>query len=115
MWGGARHHSFLTIARVSLAGCGGGSGGGGGAGDQPSPPTPDFTIGSSTSSLTLSQGDASSPGSISVTPQHGCTADVSVALSGIPAGISTNPGSPFAVASDQSVAVVLGAATDASG
>lgn len=93
MWGGARTFSFLNIAFALLsAGCGGGSGDGGGV--RPPSSTPDFTVAVSTSTLTIAQGDTSAPIAVSVTPLNGFSDNVSVTLSGVPAGITTNPASP---------------------
>lgn len=113
MWGGARTLSFLTIAFALLsAGCGGGSGDGGGV--RPPPPTPDFTVAVSTSTLTIAQGDTSAPIVVSVTPLNGFSGNVSVTLPGVPAGITTNPVSPFTIPSSQTISVIVGAALDAS-
>ncbi len=113
MWGGAHRHRLLTIALVfTFAGSGGGCGGGAGGGVQPPPLTQDFAIHLSTSSLTISQGDSSAPLSISITPQNGSSDSVSVTLSAIPAGITSNPDNPFTVPSGQPVSVILCAASD---
>ena len=74
----------------------------------------DFSIALSTSSVTLSQGDTSSPISVSLIPQNGFSGDVMITLSGIPNGISTNPTSPFSVSVSQPVSVIVGATFDAS-
>ncbi len=68
----------------------------------------------SSSSITLSQGTTSSPVNISITPQNAFSASVQVSLSGLPSGVTTNPVSPFSIATGQSVAVLFGAAPNAS-
>ncbi len=113
MWGGARKLFLGCVAlSLSFAGCGGGNGGGGGGGVQPPPPIPDFSINVSPSTLTLAQSDTS-PVSVSVTPLNGFADAVTVTLSGLPAGITTNPVSPFTMTGGQPVSLVFGATANA--
>jgi DNA-binding beta-propeller fold protein YncE len=81
---------------------------------QPPPPVPDFTLGLSSSSISVQQGAASSAVNVSVTAINGFTGNVQVTLSGLPAGVSSNPPSPFNVAAGASSSVVFGAAANAS-
>jgi IPT/TIG domain-containing protein len=61
----------------------------------------------------VQQGAASSAISVSVTPINGFAGNVQVTLSALPAGVSSNPASPFNVAAGASIPVVFGAAADA--
>src|SRR5579859_2244033 len=101
---------FLISAFVIfLEGCGGGGGGG----TQPPPPQPDFTIGLSTTAVSIQQGSSSSPVSVSVTGLNGFSGSVQVALSGVPGGVTSNPASPFSVGAGQAVSVIIGASSNA--
>jgi Bacterial Ig domain len=53
-------------------------------------------------SLTAIVGSGSAPATVSVTPVNGFTGTVSVALSGLPAGATTNPSFPLSVAANSS-------------
>ncbi len=109
-----RYLRFLTIAlAMSLPGCGGGSGVGGSGGDQPPPPQADFAMSLSSTSLTIAQGDTSSPITLTVAASNGFTGSVSVTLGDVPVGITTNPVSPFSVTSGQSASVIVGASSNA--
>src|SRR5258707_13349500 len=100
------HNSTVLVARfvIFLSGCGGGGGGG----PQPPPPQPDFTIGLSTSTVSIAQGSSSAPVSVTVNGLNGFSGSVQVTLSGVPAGVTSNPASPFSVSSGQAVAVIIG-------
>ena len=98
---------LLVFASVCI-GCGGGS-----AVTQPPPPMPDFSLSLSTNSISISQGGTSSAVSVSINPGNGFTGNVKVTLSGIPAGVTSNPASPFDVAAGASTSVVFGAASNA--
>jgi IPT/TIG domain len=102
---------FLAAILILTEACGGGGGTGG---VQSSPPTPDFSIALSSDSLTVSQGATSAPVSLSITAQNGFTSEVSVSFTGLPAGLMSNPASPFSVAAGQSVSVLFGAGPNAS-
>jgi IPT/TIG domain len=67
----------------------------------------------SSSSLTLIQGNSSSPVNITIDPINGFTGTVQVTLSGIPSGVTTSPATPLSIAGGQSAAVVFGAAPNA--
>ncbi len=112
MRGGARGIPALGLAiLVFTAGCGGGSGGGV---IQPPPPQPDFTISLSSASVSLPQGGTSTPVTVSVVSENGFAGNVQVTLAGLPAGIISDPTSPFSMAAGQNTAVVFGAAFKAS-
>jgi IPT/TIG domain-containing protein len=98
---------LLVFASVCI-GCGGGS-----AVTQQPPPMPDFSLSLSTNSISISQGGTSSAVSVSINPGNGFTGNVKVTLSGIPAGLTSNPASPFDVAAGASTSVVFGAASNA--
>jgi len=112
MRGGVRSVPVFVIAVVvSTVSCGGGGGRGG---VQPPPPQPDFTLGLSTTSVAVPQGSASSPVNVSITPQNGFSASVQVSFAGLPAGVTTNPATPFSVSAGESVPVVFGATSNTS-
>jgi len=89
--------------------------GGGGGGTQPPPPQPDFTIGLSTTMVTIAQGSSSAPVNVSVNGVNGFSGSVQVTLSGVPAGVTSNPASPFSVSTGEPASVIVGAAPSAAG
>jgi hypothetical protein len=105
------HNSVFLISAfvIFLGGCGGGGGGG----TQPPPLQPDFTIGLSASAVSITQGSSSAPINITVTGLNGFSGSVQVTLSGVPAGVTSNPASPFSVSTGQAVSVVIGASPGA--
>ena len=105
------HNSALQVTAilVFLGGCGGGGGGG----TQPLPLQPDFTIGLSTTAVSIAQGGSSAPVSLSVTGLNGFSGTVQVTLSGVPAGVTSNPAGPFSVGAGQPVSVIIGASPNA--
>ena len=107
---GARTWAFLISGFATFLG---GCGGGGGGGTQPPPPRPDFTIGFSTTTVTMAQGSSSAPVGVNVTALNGFSGSVQVVLSGIPAGVASNPASPFSVSAGQPVPVIIGASPSA--
>ena len=106
------HNSTVLVSGfvIFLSGCGGGGGGGT---QPPPPPHPDFTIGLSTSTVSIAQGSSSAPVSVTVNGLNGFSGSVQVTLSGVPAGVTSNPASPFSVSSGQAVAVIIGASPNA--
>jgi hypothetical protein len=101
--------ALVFAVALLAAACGGGGGGGG---IQPPPPLPDFVLGLSPGTVSLTQGSASSPATISVTPQNGFSDSVQVTFKNLPAGVTTNPAAPFSVPAGQSVSVLFGASSD---
>jgi hypothetical protein len=99
---------LLLLAGVS-AGCGGGSS----SVIPPPPPVPDFSVALSSNSISIQQGTTSAALTLSVNPINGFTGTVQVTLSAIPAGVISNPASPFSVAAGASTPVIFGAATNA--
>ncbi|HEY6945182.1 MAG TPA: IPT/TIG domain-containing protein [Candidatus Acidoferrum sp.] len=98
---------FLLIASV-CTGCGGGS-----SVIQPPPLAPDFSLILSANSIMVAQGGTSSAVNISVNPSNGFTGSVQITLSGVPAGVTSNPTSPFSIAAGASTPVVFGASASA--
>ncbi len=82
---GVHNSAFLIPAFVIFLG---GCGGGGGGGTQPLPPQPDFTIGFSAATVSITQGSSSTPVSVTVTGLNGFSGTVQVTLSGVPAGVT---------------------------
>ena len=110
MRAGVHSPAFVLGALLIFAeGCGGGGGGG----TQTPPLQPDFAIAFSTAAISLSQGNASAPLTVSVSGLNGFSGSVQVVLSGIPSGVTTAPVSPFSIAAGQSVSVIFGAAPTA--
>jgi hypothetical protein len=107
---GVHNSAFLITAFVIFHG---GCGGGGGGGTQPPPPQPDFTIGLSTTTVNITQGSSSAPVSVTVTGLNGFSGSVQVTLSGVPAGVTSNPASPFSVSTGQAASVIIGASPNA--
>jgi len=79
---------LLVLLFFALAtGCGGG---GGSQQAPPPPPSPDFTLSVSPTSVSMSAG-GSTPASISVTASNGFSSQVTVQVTGLPAGVSVSP------------------------
>jgi len=100
--------ALLLLAVVSAA-CGGGSS----STIQPPPPPPDFSLTISSSSISIAQGTTGSAVNFTVNSVNGFEGSVQVSLSGVPAGLTSNPLSPFTVAAGASTAVVFGATANA--
>jgi len=98
---------FILLASM-CAGCGGGS-----SSIQPPPPIPDFSLGLSTNSISVSQGSSNSGLTISISPVNGFSGNVQVTLTGLPAGVTINPASPFSIAPGPGTSVIFGAAANA--
>jgi hypothetical protein len=94
-----------------LSGCGGGSSS---VQTPPPPPQPDFSIGFSQNSVTVQQGATSSQISLSINPLNGFTGPVQVTFTGLPAGVVSNPFSPFSVAAGSNTPILFSAAANAS-
>jgi hypothetical protein len=94
------------VAGLSIIGCGGGS-------SSPPPIPADFTMAVTPASVSVTQGSASSPASITVSPLHNFNGSVSVAISGLPSGVTTSPASPFVIAAGASQSVTFSAANSA--
>lgn len=102
---------LLACLILASAGCGGGPS----TSRIPPPPpaSPDFSIGFSSSSINVEQGATSSPVILSVNPLNGFNGSVQITLTGLPAGVVSNPASPFSVAAGSSTSVLFSAAATA--
>lgn len=100
--------AVLLLLATACCGCGGGS-----AGFVQPPPTPDFLLAFSPGSLSVSQGASSLAVNVMVTAKNGFTGSVQVTLSGMPAGVTSNPASPFSVAAGAPTPVIFGVAANA--
>jgi IPT/TIG domain len=110
-----RLHRGVPIAALALlvpvcAGCGAGSTA---VTQPPPPPATDFSVSLSTTSVSISQGTTSSSVNLSVNPVNGFTGSVQVTFGSLPAGVTSNPASPFAVAAGATAPIVFGAASNA--
>src|SRR5579864_7140973 len=103
---------FFFLVSIACAGCGGAGGSPANVRISP-PPSPDFAITLSSGSLSISQGATGAPITVSVAGQNGFTGSVQITLAGMPAGVLSNPASPFSIASGASMAVVFGASQNA--
>jgi len=101
---------LLSLASV-CASCGGSSSSS--APPPPPPPAADFTLNLSSNSISIAQGAVSSAVTVSVNPMNGFSGAVQVALNALPAGVSSNPVSPFSVVAGASTPVVFGASASA--
>ncbi len=99
----------LAFAAFLCAGCGGGSS----SYVAPPPPVPDFSLVLSTNSVSVQQGATNNSLNVSVTPLNGFTGSVQISLSGLPAGVISNPASPFTLASGANTQIIFGAAANA--
>ncbi len=97
----------LLLLLAFCAGCGGGS-----SAVQPLPAS-DFSISVSPNSISVADGAASSPVSFSITPANGFSGAVQVTLAALPAGVTSNPPSPFTIAPGASASIIFGASSNA--
>ena len=83
--------------------------GGGGSASTPPPATqtPDFSISVSTSSVSAQVGTTVGPVTVSVSSLNGFSGSVSVAVSGLPAGITSSPAFPLNINANGSVQVTF--------
>jgi hypothetical protein len=98
-----------AIVVFLCASCGGGSS----SYVAPPPPVPDFSLGLSTNSISVQQGATNNSLNVSVTALNGFTGSVQVSLTGLPAGVISNPTSPFTMAAGGNTQVIFGAAANA--
>src|SRR6266403_108203 len=101
----------VLLLTVGCAGCGGGSSSF--TQPPPAPPAADFSLGFSTTSVSILQGATSSAVNISVNALNGFNGSVQVTLSALPVGVTSSPLSPFTVAAGATVPVLIGAAANA--
>src|SRR5260370_10927148 len=93
---------------VMVAGCGGSY-----SSPPPPPPVADFTLSLSSSSISITQGTSSTAVTVSVNSLNGFSSAVQVTLGALPAGVTSNPASPFSVAARASTSVIFGASANA--
>ena len=76
----------------------------------------DFSLVLSSTSITIPQGGVSQPLTLSVNPANSFASSVQITLANLPAGVTSNPASPFAIAAGAKISVIFGAsATSAPG
>src|SRR5260370_39115309 len=109
---GRLRHGVPLAVQLSLAllvaGCGGSY-----SSPPPPPPVADFTLSLSSSSISITQGASSPAVTVSVNPLNGFSSAVQVTLGALPAGVTSNPASPFSVAAGASISVIFGASANA--
>jgi hypothetical protein len=99
--GAARCTWVLLVSASGLCACGGGDGA------NPAPPAADFSVSLSTSSLSAQVGSSTSPLVIAITRTHGFSGTVSVAIQGVPDGVTVLPSSTFSLAPGASQSVTF--------
>jgi len=98
---------LLSLALL-VAGCGGSY-----SSPPPPPPVADFTLSLSSNSISITQGASSPAVNVSVNALNGFSGAVQVTLGTLPAGVTSNPASPFSVAAGAGTPVVFGASANA--
>jgi hypothetical protein len=101
--------ALLTIPCVLLLG----SCGGGGNSTGPPPPSPDFSLSVSPMSASMAPGTSVSI-QVKVGAVSGFSGQVSIALTGLPANVTSTPASPFVLTSGQQQVVILKSSSAAS-
>jgi hypothetical protein len=97
----------FLFSLLLLSGCSGGST------PAPAPAVavpPDFSLTLSSTSLSIPQGGVSQPVTVSINAKNGFAGSVQITLANLPAGVTSNPASPFTVAGGANVSVIFGAA-----
>ncbi len=109
---GRFHHRVPAAILLSLASvcasCGGST-----SSPPPPPPAADFTLSLSSNSISIAQGAASPTVNVTVNPMNGFSGAVQVSLNTLPAGVTSNPTTPFSVAAGASTPVIFGASANA--
>lgn len=95
----------LCVGLTVLSGCGSSNN------SMAAPPAPDFSLNLSPQSLFVPIGVGSSSLQVSVQAFNGFNQAVSVSVTGLPTGVTTNPSSPFSVNAGNSQTVVFSATT----
>ncbi|MFZ0584100.1 MAG: IPT/TIG domain-containing protein [Candidatus Acidiferrales bacterium] len=99
----------LLFLSVGIASCGGGSGSGGG--QQPPPPLPDFSLSASPGSVSIATGSSATT-SLNAKAINGFASEVSVQVSGLPAGVTASP-TPITLTPGTPLTVTLSASSNA--
>jgi hypothetical protein len=110
---GRFHHGVPALLLLPLAWTCASCGGGSPTTGPPPPPAPDFSLGLSPNSISVPQGGTSSALTLTVNPINDFTGTVQVTFSALPAGVTSNPASPFNVSAGASIPVIFGASTNA--
>jgi len=110
----AKHLWALALLSGTLLPLSAGCGGGPAASVQPPPPQPDFLLSFSPANVNVTQGGTSPSVTLNVASSGGFTGSVQITLTGLPAGITANPASPFSVPADGSADLLFGATSAAS-
>jgi DNA-binding beta-propeller fold protein YncE len=100
----------VLLSLATFSGCGGG---GASSAIQPPPPAPDFSLGLSADSVSVAQGATSSSVNLTVNSLNGFAGSVQITLASLPAGVTSNPASPFSVASGATTSIFFGATANA--
>jgi hypothetical protein len=101
----------IIVATIISAGCGGGAAT---IVQQVQLQAADLSVVMSSSSVTILQGGVSAPVNFSIVPRNGFSGSVQASFIGLPAGVSSNPVSPFTITSGSEAAVNFGADATAS-
>src|SRR5258708_24756014 len=110
---GRLRHGVPAAVLLSLASLCAGCGGSSSSSPPPPPPLADFSLSLSSNSISITQGATSSAVNVSVNPLNGFTGAVQVTLNSLPAGVTSNPPSPFNFAAGASTSIVFGASSTA--
>src|SRR6266702_1375998 len=110
---GRLRHGAPAAVLVSLASMYAGCGGSSSSSPPPPPPLADFSLSMSSNSISITQGATSSAVNISISSLNGFIGAVQVALNALPAGVTSNPASPFSVAAGANTSIVFGASSTA--
>ncbi len=97
--------AFLLALTLTIACCNGGGG--------HSQHTSDFSLALSSSSVSIAPGGMSSPVTLSVNALNGFQGNVSFTVTGLPAGVTSSPASPFSVAAGGNQPITFSASTGA--
>jgi hypothetical protein len=100
----------VLLSLATFSGCGGG---GAYSVVQAPPPAPDFSLGFSVNSVSVAQDATSSSVNLTVNPLNGFTGSVQITLASLPAGVTSNPASPFSVAAGATISIFFGATANA--
>ena len=104
-----RYIGSVTALALFMVACGGGGGNGGNTG----PPAADFSVTLSASSLSASVGSSTSPLVIAIKRVNGFSGAVSIALKGLPNGVTILPSPTFSLLPGESQSVTFSLADNA--
>src|ERR1700722_12196573 len=104
-WKGILNFVCLLVVMLSVQCCGGGGSG------QTSPP--DFNLGLSSGSISVTPGSTSQPVTLTVAGVNGFQGSVVVTVSGLPSGVTSSPASPFNISAGGNQAITFMASSSA--